>query len=70
MNLASIAALTGKPDEAFPLLRQAVEAAPADMAAIIPNEEELASLRKDPRFADLVAFAKEQAESVSSKSTR
>jgi len=61
-NLGCMAALQGRRDEAFPLLREAVDhglRASTDLG--IEKDPDLNSLHGDPRFAALVAHAKEKA---------
>jgi len=58
-NLACNAALSGRRDEALSVLRDAVEhGLPPDTAAGMRQDNDLKSLRGDPRFAALVAEAK------------
>jgi non-specific serine/threonine protein kinase/serine/threonine-protein kinase len=60
-NLACLAALQGRQDQALSLLRDAVDhGAPAFVDSFIDKDNDLKSLRGDPRFAALVAHAKER----------
>ena len=64
-NLACNAALSGRRDEALSVLRNAVEhGLPADTAAGMSQDDDLKSLRGDPRFAALVAEVKTREVSV------
>jgi len=56
-NLACTAARAGRRDEAFEYLRRAVEAGYND-AQLIRTDDDLKSLRNDPRFDKLVAHLK------------
>jgi serine/threonine protein kinase len=56
-SLASLAAGTGRRDEAFDYLRHAIEAGYKD-AQLLRTDDDLKSLRNDPRFDKLVAIAK------------
>lgn len=61
-NLACLAAMQGRPDEALSLLKQALDHGLAPrMALNLENDEDLASLHRDPRFIALVAGAKKSA---------
>jgi serine/threonine protein kinase len=65
-DLACILALEGKPDESFSNLRYAVEnALSAETRLGLEKEPDLESLRGDPRFAALVASARQPAAAVS-----
>jgi eukaryotic-like serine/threonine-protein kinase len=65
-NLACLAALKGKPDKALYLLRQALDhGLGPDLAVAMATDSDLKSLHGDPRFAALVAYAKEKAASQS-----
>jgi non-specific serine/threonine protein kinase/serine/threonine-protein kinase len=56
-SLASLAAGTGRRDEAFDYLHHAIEAGYKD-AQFLRTDDDLKSLRNDPRFDKLVAIAK------------
>jgi len=61
-NLGGIALHKGKPDEALALLREAVDHGLAPNIALqLEKDPDLAALHSDPRFAALVAHAKERA---------
>ena len=61
-NLACIKALAGRREEAIVLVRQSLEhGLDARTAAGIGEDEDLASLRGDPRFAAIVAEGRERA---------
>jgi len=61
-NLACIEASAGHRDEALQILREALDHGLARALALrIETDEDLASLHGDPRFASLVAYAKEKA---------
>ena len=59
-NLACFQALQGKKDEAFANLEKAITAGFGNAPQIL-KDEDFASLRDDPKFAELVAKAKESA---------
>jgi non-specific serine/threonine protein kinase/serine/threonine-protein kinase len=60
--LGSLAALQGRRDEALSFLRQAVDHGLAPTDAIdMEKDPDLKSLRRDPRLAALVAYAKDRA---------
>ena len=64
-NLACIASYRGEIDEAFSLLREAVDhGLPPFADLFIVKDNDLKSLRGDPRFAPLVTHAKERAAAV------
>ena len=52
-NLACAEALLGETDAAFEHLRAALDGDPS-LAAYLPEDKDLASLRDDPRFAELL----------------
>jgi tetratricopeptide (TPR) repeat protein len=52
-NLACAEALLGETDNSFEHLRSAIESDPS-LAAYVSDDKDLASLRDDPRFAELV----------------
>jgi len=56
-NLGCVAARNGKSDEAFSLLRQAIEHLSPRTVPKVDNDPDLNSLHGDPRFAKLVAHA-------------
>ena len=61
-NLATVAAGRGRRDEAFSLLREAVDhGLPRSALLGLDKDPELKSLQGDPRFGTLVAHAKERA---------
>ena len=61
-NLACVAAHEGKRDEAFSLLREAIDhGLPPSLGLGIENDSDLQSLHGDPRFDAVVAHAKERA---------
>ena len=61
-NLACVAAHEGKRDEAFSLLREAIDhGIPPSLDLGIENDSDLQSLHGDPRFDAIVAHAKERA---------
>ena len=61
-DLGSIAAHRGQRDSAFSLLNQAVDhGLPPDGDLVIDKDADLTSLHGDPRFAALIAHAKEKA---------
>jgi len=61
-NLGGIALQKGKPDEALSLLRNAVDHGLApNIALYMEKDPDLELLHGDPRFATLVAHAKEHA---------
>jgi eukaryotic-like serine/threonine-protein kinase len=61
-NLGCLAALKGKTTRALSLLREAVDhGLRSDTAVAMEQDDDLKSLRSDPRFAALVAHAKEMA---------
>ena len=61
-SIACLAALQGHRDQEFPLLRESLDhGLPPRFAAAIEKNEELESLRADPRFIALVAYAKQRA---------
>jgi Tfp pilus assembly protein PilF len=64
-NLGGIALHKGKPDEALSLLREAVDHGLAPNIALqMERDPDLETLHGDPRFATLVAHAKEHAAAV------
>jgi hypothetical protein len=64
-DLACILALEGKPDESFSNLRYAVEnALSAETRLGLEKETDLKSLHGDPRFAAVVASARQSAAAV------
>jgi len=67
-NLACLAALKGKPDQALSLLRQAMDhgLSPA-LELNMESDSDLQSLHNNPRFTALVAQAKERATSANRK---
>jgi tetratricopeptide (TPR) repeat protein len=61
-NVACMLARRGNRDEALSLLREAVDhGLPAGLDLAIEKDPDLKSLHGDPRFAGLVAHAKERA---------
>ena len=62
-NLSCIAALQGHQEEAFSLLPEAVDHG-IGATVDVGQDPDLKSLHSDPRFAVLVAHAKEKAVSV------
>ena len=61
-DLGTVAVLRRRPDDAFALLREAVDhGLPPDGDLSIEKDVDLKSLHGDPRFAALVAHAKERA---------
>jgi hypothetical protein len=64
-NLACLAALKGNANESFRLLRQAINHAAPDVARMIETDDALKSLTGDPRFKEVVAYAKEKAKALS-----
>jgi tetratricopeptide (TPR) repeat protein len=64
-NLACTVALEGRRDEALSLIRQAVDHGlfPRQDVGLLQKDSDLESLHGDPRFAALVAHAKEVAAS-------
>jgi hypothetical protein len=61
-NLGGIAVLQGKRDKAFTLLREAIDhGLRPELDLRIDQDPDLKSLHGDPRFATLVAHAKERA---------
>jgi Flp pilus assembly protein TadD len=61
-NLGCLAALQGRRDEAFTLLREAVDHGYPTWADVgIDKDPDLQSLHGDPRFAAIIADAKERA---------
>ena len=61
-SLANLAALQGHREEALALLRESLDhGLPARLAARIANDDEMESLRGDPRFTTLVAYGKQRA---------
>src|SRR5439155_10337933 len=61
-NLACVVAREGKRDEAFSLLREAIDhGLPPSLGLGIENDSDLQSLHGDPRFDAVVAHAKERA---------
>lgn len=66
-NLACNAALSGRRDEAIAVLRDALDhGLPAETAARMSRDDDLKSLRGDPRFAALVAQVKTREGAVKS----
>jgi eukaryotic-like serine/threonine-protein kinase len=67
--LAGVLATDHKPDEALAVLRNAVENGfpPSSEHLNIESDEELKSLRRDPRFAAIVAEAQKHAPSAAAK---
>jgi serine/threonine protein kinase/tetratricopeptide (TPR) repeat protein len=64
-NLACIAARIGRGDEALRLLREALDhGLRSSVSLAMPKDDDLSSLRGDPRFDALVAHAKEKAAAV------
>jgi len=64
-GLGSVSALQGRKDEALSFLREAVEHGLRVSDALgIDKDPDLQSLRGDPRFAALVAYAKEHVSSA------
>jgi serine/threonine protein kinase/tetratricopeptide (TPR) repeat protein len=61
-NLACTAAQQGNKDRAIALLRQSVDHIPRNNALLIEKDTDLASLHDDPRFAALVAHARQGVE--------
>lgn len=60
-DLACLLALIGQSEEAFSLLRQAVDhGLPPRIALAIEKEPDFRSLHGDPRFTELVTYAKER----------
>jgi serine/threonine-protein kinase len=67
-NLGCLAALQGRPEEALPLLRNAVDHGLLPQYDLgIAMDDDLKSLHGDPGFAALVAYAKKHAEAQQSK---
>ena len=67
-NLGAVAALQGRPKEALPFLREAVDHGLLPKYAVgIESDDDLKSLHGDPGFAALVAYAKKHAEAQQSK---
>ena len=68
-NLACVAAHEGKRDEAFSLLREAIDhgVLPPSVDLGIENDSDLQSLHGDPRFDGLVAHAKKRAAAAAKK---
>jgi serine/threonine-protein kinase len=67
-NLGCLAALQGRPKEALPLLRNAVDHGLLPQYDLgIAMDDDLKSLHGDPGFAALVAYAKKHAEAQQSK---
>jgi len=67
-ELADLYAATGKRDEAFALLKEAVgHGLSADDDLAIASNPELNKLHADPRFAELVAYARQRAASLQTK---
>jgi tetratricopeptide (TPR) repeat protein len=65
-NLGCLQALAGKPDEALGLLREAVDhGLPREPALGMGKDPDLKSLQGDPRFAALVAYAKDKVAAAS-----
>ncbi len=64
-NLACVAALKGNANESFRLLRQAIEYAAPEVAQMIETDYAFKSLKIDPRFAEVVAYAKDKAKAGS-----
>jgi tetratricopeptide (TPR) repeat protein len=60
-DLGCMAALQGHSDEAFSLLDEAVKILPESVSRLIEGDADLTSLHGDPRYAALVARAKERA---------
>ena len=60
-NLAALDGKNGNTDEAFAFLEQAVDHLPAYALSAIEQDPDLGPLRTDPRFAPLVAHAKQVA---------
>jgi non-specific serine/threonine protein kinase/serine/threonine-protein kinase len=60
-NLAALDGKNGNTDEAFAFLEQAVDHLPAYALSAIEQDPDLTPLRTDPRFAALVAHAKQVA---------
>ena len=61
-NLGGIALHKGKPDEALSLLREAIDHGLAPNIALhMESDPDLEALHRDPRFASLIAHAKERA---------
>jgi mannose-6-phosphate isomerase-like protein (cupin superfamily) len=52
-NAACLEALAGHADEAFPLLRRALEMSGGEIRPYLERDEDLDSLRDDPRFQEL-----------------
>jgi len=72
-NLACVVTRRGRRDEALSLLREAVDHelgpdAESAMASAMATDPDLKSLHGDPRFAALVAHAKERATGAARKS--
>jgi tetratricopeptide (TPR) repeat protein len=64
-NLGSLAALQDRHDEALSLIREAIDhGLDSDTKIGIEKDPDLTSLHGDPRFAALVAHAKERAATV------
>lgn len=61
-NLACVAARAGNPTQAFAHLREAIDHGLSPAGDLgIEGESDFASLHKDPRFAEIVAHAKQKA---------